>query len=90
MFLAARQEPSRQASSSRQPFFNRLLTAWLVRLGISISHGRPYHSQTQGNDKRFHRTLAAEVLRDRSFSDLLDTQQAFDPWRQVYNVASGL
>ena len=32
------------------------------------------------------RTLAAEVLRDRSFSDLLDTQQAFDPWRQVDNT----
>ena len=62
------------------------LTAWLVRLGISISHGRPYHPQTQGKDERFHRTLAAEVLRDRSFSDLLDTQQAFDPWRQVYNT----
>ncbi len=62
------------------------LTAWLVRLGISISHGRPYHPQTQGKDERFHRTLAAEVLRDRGFNDLLDTQQAFDPRRQVYNT----
>ena len=62
------------------------LTAWLVRLGVSISHGRPYHPQTQGKDERFHRTLAAEVLRDHSFRDLDDTQQAFDPWRQVYNT----
>lgn len=62
------------------------LTAWLLRLGISISHGRPYHPQTQGKDERFHRTLAAEVLRDRSFRDLIDTQQTFDPWRQVYNT----
>ena len=62
------------------------LTTWLLRLGISVSHGRPYHPQTQGKDERFHRTLAAEVLRDRSFSDLIDTQQAFDPWRQVYNT----
>jgi len=62
------------------------LTAWLLRLGISVSHGRPYHPQTQGKDERFHRTLAAEVLRDRSFRDLIDTQQAFDPWRQVYNT----
>ena len=62
------------------------LTAWLVRLGISISHGRPYHPQTQGQDERFHRTLAAEVLRDRSFRDstYIHIQQAFDPWRQVY------
>ena len=24
------------------------LTAWLLRLGIQVSHGRPYHPQTQG------------------------------------------
>ena len=62
------------------------LTAWLVRLGISISHGRSYHPQTQGKDERFHRTLAAEVLRDRSFLDVSETQRVFDPWREVYNT----
>jgi transposase InsO family protein len=62
------------------------LTAWLVRLGISISHGRPRHPQTQGKDERFHRTLRAEVLRDRSFLDVIQAQRAFDPWRQVYNT----
>lgn len=62
------------------------LTAWLLRLGISISHGRPYHPQTQGKDERFHRTLTAEVLRDRSFLDVFETQRTFDPWRQVYNT----
>ena len=38
--------------------------------------------------ERFHRTLAAEVLRDRSFRDstYIHIQQAFDPWRQVYNT----
>ena len=62
------------------------LTAWLVRLGISIRHGRPYHPQTLGKDERFHRTLAAEVLRDRSFLDVSETQRVFDPWREVYNT----
>lgn len=61
-------------------------TAWLVRLGIGVSHGRPYHPQTQGKDERFHRTLKAEVLRDRSFSDLADCQRHFDPWRLSYNT----
>jgi transposase InsO family protein len=26
------------------------LTAWLMRLGVNISHGRPYHPQTQGKN----------------------------------------
>ena len=35
----------------------------LIRLGIRVAHGRPYHPQTQGKDERFHRTLQFEVLR---------------------------
>lgn len=62
------------------------LTVWLVRLGIGVVHGRPYHPQTQGKDERFHRTLVAEVLRGRSYLDLLACQGAFDRWRHVYNL----
>ena len=36
------------------------LTVWLLRLGVGVSHGRPYHPQTQGKDERFHRTVGAE------------------------------
>ncbi len=61
------------------------LTAWLIRLGIRVSHSRPYHPQTQGKDERLHRTLNEELLRRRTFSDLIDTQRAFDHWRHVYN-----
>jgi len=39
------------------------LTAWLMRLGIYVCHGRPWHPQTQGKDERFHRTLTDELLR---------------------------
>jgi len=61
------------------------LTVWLLRLGVAVSHGRPYHPQTQGKDERFHRTLAAEVLRGEHFRDLAHCQQRFDAWREVYN-----
>ena len=62
------------------------LSAWLIRYGIGISHGRPFHPQTQGKDERFHRTLQAEVLRGRAFRDHRDVQEQLDPWRDVYNL----
>lgn len=61
------------------------LTVWLLRLGVAISHGKPYHPQTQGKDERFHRTLAAEVLRTERFRDLVHAQRRFDAWRELYN-----
>jgi transposase InsO family protein len=61
------------------------LTVWLIRLGIGISHSRPYHPQTQGKDERFHRTLKAEVLRGHSFRDMAQAQQRFDKWLTIYN-----
>lgn len=63
-----------------------VLTAWLLRLGIQVSHGRPYHPQTQGKDERLHRTLHAELLSRHTFCDLAHSQQYFDPWRETYNL----
>jgi transposase InsO family protein len=62
------------------------LTIWLLDLGIGIVHGRPYHPQTQGKDERFHRTLKAEVLDGRVFADIPHAQDAFDAWREIYNL----
>jgi len=61
------------------------LGVWLLRLGIGLSHSRPYHPQTLGKDERFHRTLKAELLGGPPFEDLAHCQQAFDRWRRVYN-----
>ena len=61
-------------------------TVWLLRLGIGVSHGRPYHPQTQGKDERFHRTMTVEVLQGSSFTDLAHCQRAFDLWRDIYNL----
>lgn len=60
-------------------------TVWLMRLGIKVSHSRPYHPQTLGKDERFHRTLKAEVLHSCQGLDLSACQRKFDDWRFRYN-----
>jgi transposase InsO family protein len=83
--------PERMLMDNGPPWGNDLLhrftplTVWLLRLGISISHGRPYHPQTQGKDERFHRSLKVEVLAQRVFSDFEHMQYRFDDWRHCYN-----
>lgn len=71
--------------SPSQPGQLTELGVWLVRLGIRLSHSRPYHPQTNGKEERFHRALKAEVLNGRSFEHLAHAQTAFDRWRRVYN-----
>ena len=61
------------------------LTAWLIRLGIRVSHARPLHPQTNGKEERFHRTLKAELLGTRWFTTIAEVQAEFDRWREVYN-----
>jgi transposase InsO family protein len=63
-----------------------ILTAWLIRLGVRVSHSRPYHPQTQGKDERFHRTLNVEVIKHAAFRDLAHCQRRFDQWRPIYNL----
>jgi len=62
------------------------LSVWLIRQGIRVSHSSPYHPQTNGKLERFHRSLKAEVLNGRSFDSLVHAQQAFERWREVYNL----
>jgi hypothetical protein len=61
------------------------LEAWLLRLGIDVWHGRPYHPQKQGKVERFHGTIAAEVCAQRVLPDLAAAQAACDAFRTVYN-----
>jgi len=69
--------------TGEQPYTT--LTVWLIRVGIRISHSRPYHPQTMGKDERFHGSLTREVLRQAQWRDPSHLQQALDRWRQVYN-----
>ena len=58
---------------------------WLMRLGIRVYHGRPFHPQTQGKDERFHRTLMAEAIVGKAFRDIEQCQMEFDQYRVIYN-----
>ncbi len=84
--------PARMTMDNGSPWgnnaFNDLtpLTAWLIRLGIGVSHSRPYHPQTQGKDERFHRTLLAEAINRHQFDDLDHCQRQFDRFRAIYNM----
>jgi transposase InsO family protein len=72
---------------SSQAHSHTRLTAWLIRLGVSVSHGRPYHPQTQGKEERFHRTLKLELLsRHPGWADLAGAQASFDAYRDDYNL----
>lgn len=83
--------PERMLMDNGSPWGNDLehqytpLTVWLLRLGIGVSHSRPYHPQTQGKDERFHRSLKVEVLAQRVFADFERMQIRFDQWRHCYN-----
>jgi transposase InsO family protein len=61
------------------------LEVWLMRLGIGVIHGRPFHPQTQGKDERFHRTLKADLLTRHDWRDLAQAQPRFTAYRRLYN-----
>lgn len=61
------------------------LTVWLLRLGVRVLHGRPYHPQTQGKQERFNRTLREELLGQHTWRDLAHCAQEFPRFRHRYN-----
>jgi transposase InsO family protein len=69
----------------RRSRFTRL-TVWLLRLGIHVTHSRPFHPQTLGKGERFHRTLQRDVIASNLFHTLIDCQRQFDRFRQIYNI----
>lgn len=62
------------------------LCAWLMRLGIYVTHSRPGHPQTQGKIERFHRTLNQELLSRYYFDDLEHLQDGLNYFQDMYNT----
>ena len=63
------------------------LGVWLLRVGVELWHGRPYHPQTQGKEERFHRTLQAEVLaRSTAWLDHEHCRSQFEAFRTRYHL----
>jgi len=62
------------------------LTVWCLRVGVGVSHSRPYHPQTLGKEERFHETLDVEVLTGTQWRDRAHLQGRLDRWRPVYNL----
>jgi transposase InsO family protein len=61
------------------------LSAWLLRLDITVSFSRPRHPQTLGKDERLHRTLNSELIQRSQWATLAACQPDYDQWRQMYN-----
>jgi transposase InsO family protein len=84
--------PDRMLMDNGNPWGNSMpgrwtrFTIWLLRLDIAVSHGTPYHPQTQGKSERLHRTLQAEILSRQTLADHDACQGVFDTWRLMYNT----
>jgi len=60
------------------------LSAFWLRLGISLDRTRPGHPEDNGQHERMHRTLKNETARPAR-ANLLQQQQRFDEWRPEFN-----
>jgi len=65
--------------------YHTKLSAWLIRLGITVIHSTPGKPQGKGKNERFNGTLQAELIRYNWFSDMNEAQHKFNQWRDVYN-----
>jgi transposase InsO family protein len=61
------------------------LSAYWLRLGITLERSRPAHPQDNGRHERMHRTLKAETTRPAR-DNLLQQQERFDQFVEEFNT----
>lgn len=61
------------------------LSAYWLRLGITLERTRPAHPQDNGRHERMHRTLKAETTRPARYN-LLQQQERFDEFVEEFNT----
>jgi len=61
------------------------LSAYWLRLGITLERSRPAHPQDNGRHERMHRTLKAETTRPAR-NNLLQQQERFDQFVDEFNT----
>jgi hypothetical protein len=61
------------------------LSAYWLRLGITLERIRPAHPQENGRHERMHRTLKAETTRPAR-ANLLQQQERFDEFVEEFNT----
>jgi len=59
--------------------------AWLMRLGIFPSHGKPGHPQTQGKVERFHLTAKHELKERLVQPNIEEAREVLRPFVDRYN-----
>lgn len=75
--------PSWSGTARKHDFTH--FSIWLIRLGITVSHGRAHHPQTQGKIERLNRSLDEEVLNHITPGSVAEAQWLFDRWKYIYN-----
>lgn len=66
--------------------FKLTLAAALAPLGVTASHSRPFHPQSNGKIERFHQTQKKWLSRQPPATSLTELQQQLEQFRVIYNT----
>lgn len=83
--LAIRSDNGRPFSSVTSILGLSTLNVWFLKHCIDIEFSRPSHPEDNGRHERFHRTLKEDLLNNHKAKNILQQQEHFDSYLQVFN-----